>query len=47
MKTLAFWHEYPGSHPEPEKPVVIDESVAVWALFIFMLTLIATQGARR
>jgi len=47
MKTLAFWHEYPGSQPEPDKPVEVDATVILWAIYFFLITMVATGGFSR
>jgi hypothetical protein len=44
MKTLAFWHEYPGSQPEPERSVDMDPALSTFVI-CFLLTWIALTAA--
>jgi hypothetical protein len=48
MKTLAFWHEYPGSQPEPEKPKDFDgATVMIWTFVFCLLIQIIIQPPNR
>jgi hypothetical protein len=48
MKTIAFWHEYPGSQPEPEKPKDFDgATVMIWTFVFCLLIQIIIQPPNR
>lgn len=45
MKTIAFWHEYPGQTPEPPKPSQSNDTEAVMLVwFVFVLVMALTAG---
>jgi len=47
MKTLAFWHEYPGSQPEPDKPVEVDATVVLWSFYFILMAIFAMSSFSR